>query len=154
MADIFDPLLAKPGTGDGDRRQPGGDWRAVLVGRDRPDEPVTHLVHRIDRSERDRHDDEGDHRDEGNGCGKGAIAVHSLEQPAIDGPARKADDDGREHRHHETVEEIYAGEQHQDEQPAGGRDRHDEGRARVGRLPEEPRLHGSVFSFTIAQLHL
>jgi hypothetical protein len=129
VTDIFDPLFAEPGAHRRDRRQPGRRRRAVRIGRNRPYEPIAHLFHGIDRGERDRHDDKGDDRNDGDRRGKSAVSVQALKQPPIDGPARKADDHRRKHRHEETMKEIDAAKQNENEQPPGRRNRHDEGGA-------------------------
>jgi len=51
------------------------------------------------------------------------------------------------------VEEIDAGKEDEDQHPAGSGHGADEGMARNGCVPEEPRLDRKILSFAIAQLH-
>src|SRR6185312_10646599 len=93
--------------------------------------------------------EEGDDEGERQRGRDGATSAHGVAQPLVERPARKGDDERREHRYQEAVEEIDARRDDEHEQPSGRREWRDERDAGGRGKPEQARfpLRGPEFLF-------
>src|SRR5690606_14555635 len=122
-ADMALPLLTEPGPHARQVGDPAGNGRAVAVRLQHPANPFAHFSDRVGHGDADRDDQEDQNEDDRKRGADCRIAAGVAQQLAIERPAGKADHQGGEHRNEEAVEEINAGDDDQNEQPAGGGDR-------------------------------
>ena len=135
--DVPVPLLGKPFPHAGQSRNPVRHRGALVIDFQDPADPFAHFSDRIRDRDPDRDDEKGNDEEDGQRGADCRVAADIAQQFPVERPACEADDECCKHRHDEAVEEVDPGNDDQDQEPAGGRNRRNKRRA-AGRHRPQP----------------